>query len=96
MCACTTTDHRPIHGYHSNVRSYLVGARSIRYTLWWRLRGNELRQTTPHTFVYACFFNAARAYDLVPHTLLLHRLLQCGVMGPAFAVLSGMYSSASR
>ena len=44
---------------------------------------------------YVCFFDAEKGYDSVPHALLLHRLLQCGVTGPAFAVLAAMYSSAS-
>ena len=43
----------------------------------------------------ACFFDATKAYESVPHTLLLHRLLQCGVVGPVFAILVAMYSSAS-
>ena len=41
------------------------------------------------------FFYAAKAYDSVPHTLLLHCLLQCGVVGPVVAILVAMYSSAS-
>ena len=45
---------------------------------------------------YACFFDAAKAYDSVPHVLLLHCLLQCGVTGPAFAALAAMYSEARR
>ena len=43
---------------------------------------------------YACFFDAAKAYDSVPHTLLLHRLLQHCVVGPVFAILVAMHSSA--
>ena len=55
-----------------------------------------VRQRTQATkATYACFFDAAKAYDSVPHTLLLHRLLQCGVVGPVFANLVAMYSSAS-
>ena len=41
------------------------------------------------------FFDAAKAYDSVPHALLLHRLIQCGVVGPVFAVLVALYSLAS-
>ena len=51
---------------------------------------NQANQAT-----YAYFSDAARACDSVPLTLLLHRLLQCGVVGPLLAVLVAMYSSAS-
>ena len=44
---------------------------------------------------YACFFDAAKAYDSAPHALLLHRLIQCGVVGPVFTVLVALYSSAT-
>ena len=53
------------------------------------------QRTQVNKATYACFFDAAKAYASVPHALLLHRLLQCGVSGPAFAVLAAMYSSAS-
>ena len=53
------------------------------------------RRTQANQATYACFFDAAKAYDLVPHALLLHRLIQCGVVGPVFAVLVALYSSAS-
>ena len=55
--------------------------------------------TQANKAMHACFFYAAKAYDslkeAVPHALLLHRLLQCGVVGPFFAILVAMYSSAS-
>ena len=55
-----------------------------------------VRQRTPaDKATYAYFFNAAKVHDSVPHTPLLHRLLQCGVVGPVFAILVAMYSSAS-
>ena len=44
---------------------------------------------------YMCFFDAKQAYDSVPHDLLLHRLLQKGVRGKAFAVIDRMYAAAS-
>ena len=69
--ACTTT----------NMRSGLAEAPSIRYTTCWLSCGNELRLTKA---TYACFFDEAKGYDTVPHALLLHRLLQCGVTGPAY------------
>ena len=53
------------------------------------------QQTQPNKATYACFFDTAKACDSAPHALLLHRLLQCVVTGPAFAVLAAMYSSAS-
>ena len=53
------------------------------------------RRIQANEATYACFFDVAKAYDSVPHALLLHRLHQCGVTGPAFAVLAAMYSSAS-
>ena len=40
---------------------------------------------------YACFLDGAKAYDSVPHTLMLHRLIQCGVVGPVFAIFVAMY-----
>ena len=52
------------------------------------------QRTLANKATYTCFFDAAKVYDSVPHALLLHRLLQCGVTGPAFAVLAAMYSSA--
>ena len=51
--------------------------------------------TQANKATYACLFDAAKAYDSVLHTLLLHRLLQCCVVGPVFAILVAMYSSAS-
>ena len=53
------------------------------------------QHTQANQAMYACFFDAAEAYDSVPHTLLLHRLLHCGVVGPAIAIFMAMYSSAS-
>ena len=53
------------------------------------------QRTQANRATYACFFDAAKAYDSVLHTLLLHRLLQCGVVGPVFAILVAVYSSAS-
>ena len=44
---------------------------------------------------YMCFFDAKQAYDSLPHDLLLHRLLQKGVRGKAFAVIDHMYAAAS-
>ena len=64
---------------------------SSHYTTCWQLCGNTPSLTKPRTRV----LDAAKAFDTVPHTLRLHRLLQCGVTGPAFAVSSDMYSSAS-
>ena len=52
-------------------------------------------RTQANKATYACLFDAPKTYDSVPHALLLHRVLQCGVTGPAFAVLAAMYSSAS-
>ena len=53
------------------------------------------QRTQANQATYACYFDAAKACDSVPHTLLLHRLIQCGVVGPVFAILVAMYSSAS-
>ena len=53
------------------------------------------RQTQANQAMYACFFYAAKAYDSVSHALLLHCLIQCSVVGPVFAVLVALYSSAS-
>ena len=53
------------------------------------------QRTQANKATYACIFDAAKAYDSVPHTLLLHRRLQCSVLGPVFAILVAMCSSAS-
>ena len=53
------------------------------------------QRTQANKATYACFFCAPEAYDSVPHALLLHPLLQCGVVGSVFAILVAMYSSAS-
>ena len=53
------------------------------------------RRTQANQATYACFFDAAKAYASVPHALLLHRLIQCGIVGPVFAVLVALYSSAT-
>ena len=52
------------------------------------------RRTQAGLPTFACFFDAPKAYDSVPHDLLLYRLLQKGVTGKAFAVVDRMYSSA--
>ena len=54
-----------------------------------------LQRTRANKAMYAYFFNAAKPCNSVPHALLLHRLIQWGVTGPAFAILLAMYSSAS-
>ena len=81
LCACMT----------SNMRSALAEARSIHYTTASRLCGNKPRQTKPRTRVSLI----RQKLDSVPHTLLLHRLLQCGITGAAFAVLLAKHSPAS-
>ena len=54
------------------------------------------QRTQAKQATHACFFDAAKTYDSVPHTPLLHhRPLQCGVVGPVFAILVAMYSSVS-
>ena len=50
------------------------------------------QRTQAKKATYTCLFDAATAYGSVPRTLLLHRLLQCGVTGPAFAVLAAIYT----
>ena len=52
------------------------------------LAGVQLR-TQAKNATYPCVFDAAKAYDSVPHALLLHRLLQCGVTGPAICGTGG-------
>ena len=54
------------------------------------------QRTQANQATHACFFDAAKAYDSVPHTLLLHRLLQCGVVGPVFAILVAMHYKDGR
>ena len=52
------------------------------------------QRTAAGQLTFACFFDAAKAYDSVPHDLLLHSLIQKGVTGTAFEVIRSMYSSA--
>ena len=51
-------------------------------------------RTEQGLLTYVCFFDAEKAYDAVPHGLLLYRLLQKGVTGKAFRVIAGMYAHA--
>ena len=85
--ACTT----------SNMRSGLAGHNGGRGTLnpLHNLLAVVRQLTQAKKASYACFFDAARAYDSVTHALLFHRLLRCGVTDPAVAALTAMYSSAS-
>ena len=53
------------------------------------------QRTQANTAMHACIFYAAKAFDSVPHAPLLHRLLQCCIVGPVLAILLAMYSSAS-
>ena len=40
------------------------------------------QRTQANKPMYACFCYASKAHDSVPHAVLLHRLLHCGVEGP--------------
>ena len=54
------------------------------------VRQRTQADTATHAVLYA-----GKAYDSTPQALPLRRLLQCDVVGPVFAVLVAMYSSAS-
>ena len=53
------------------------------------------QRTHANKATYACFLLPQQHMNKTPHALLLHRLLHRGVVGPVFAILVAMYSSAS-